>query len=306
MSLYLKYRPENFNGVLGNTEQIKTLKNNILSKNPPRVYMIDGPRGVGKTTLARICASVLNTKSMNIHELDFAADGGVEAARELKEATRYSAMDGGNTVYICDEFHNATKNCQEAMLKTLEDTPENTYFFICTTEPNKVREAIRSRCIQIHLKSLQSSIIEKIIMKIAVKEGFEHISGQVLQDIAKSSKGAARDAIQLLEQISTLDNEEDMYAIINTGIAEDADVFELYKLLSSNAKWKDIAKCIEQFKDTKDAESIRYALINIASNNLLKNGKIRDAMLIDCLEDSLVDCGYPGLIVRCFQINKHV
>lgn len=305
MELYLKYRPQSFKDVLGNTQQISALQKMIKSDEPSHVYLLSGTHGIGKTTLARICAKELGAKDIAITELNFSQATGKADAEELITSAKYRPIAGEVSIFICDEFHRLSPQGQDSLLKLLEDgCPPYAYFFICTTEKHKVRPAIRSRAFDVVLKPLAKKTVEKLVKKIALKEKL-NIDDEVLEEIAITSGGSARDAIQLLEKASLLNTTEDMLKALESGLNEEGDVFKLYlKLLDKNAKWKEISEILGELRGESEPESIRYAILNMAGNALLKKADHRNAVIIDTFEDSFLDGGFPSLVLACYKLNK--
>ena len=148
----LKYRPSNFENVIGQEHVTKTLKNSILDKKIPSAILFCGPRGVGKTSCARIFAREINDfssnddLSFNIFELDAASNNKVEDIRDLIDKVRIPPQSGKYKVYIIDEVHMLSKNAENAFLKTLEEPPPYIVFILATTEKNKILPTILSRC----------------------------------------------------------------------------------------------------------------------------------------------------------------
>lgn len=305
MSLPLKYRPKSFKEVLGNTAQVKALMSSIQSENPPHVFCLSGLHGLGKTTLARICAKELGAHSTGIHELNFSQNTGKDDAEQLITMSKYLPMQGKVSVFICDEFHRLSAQGQDSLLKLFEEGPDHAYFFICTTDPQKLRPAIRSRAFGVELRPLNKKTVEQLLGQIINKEGLEHIPEAVISEIAINSGGSARDALQLLEKASLLESEEDMLDAVESVGSEDSNVYELYRaLIGSGTKWKEITTIIDKLRSESNAESIRYALRNMAMGSLLKKSDVRAAMIIETMSDPFDAVGFPDLTVACFKLNR--
>lgn len=227
-SLYRKYRPQSFEEVYGQEYIVKTLCNAIESNRISHAYLFNGTRGTGKTTIAKIFAKTVNCLDLkdnkpcgkcmvckcenteeipDIIEIDAASNNGVDEIRELKNKIKLMPVMCKYKVYIIDEVHMLSTGAFNALLKTLEEPPEHVIFILATTEPQKLPITIISRCQRFDFKKIN---IEKIIERleyISKKEKIK-ISKDALEEIAKISDGAMRDAIGLLDQLSSYTNKE--------------------------------------------------------------------------------------------------
>lgn len=217
-----KYRPQVFHDVVGQDAVVTTLKNAIRLGRVAHAYLFSGPRGVGKTTLARLFAKTLNClqpqddgepcnvctacreitsgHSLDVLEIDGASNRGIEEIRKINDAVGYSSAGGKYKVYIIDEVHMLTKEAFNALLKTLEEPPPKVCFFFATTEPHKVPATIVSRCQRFHLQRIsQERIVEKL--ESIAEELKASVEPEALQMIASRADGSLRDAESLLDQI---------------------------------------------------------------------------------------------------------
>jgi DNA polymerase-3 subunit gamma/tau len=222
-----KYRPQNFNTVVGQDHITTTLKNAILNQHLAHAFLFCGPRGVGKTTCARILAKTINctniTKegeacnqcescvsfekgaSLNIHELDAASNNSVDDIRTLVEQVRFAPQAGKYKVYIVDEVHMLSASAFNAFLKTLEEPPPYAIFILATTEKHKILPTILSRCQIFDFKRIVPEDTVKHLEEIVAKE---HIKAErnALQLIAQKSEGCMRDALSILDKIVSFSN----------------------------------------------------------------------------------------------------
>ncbi|MBP9842154.1 MAG: DNA polymerase III subunit gamma/tau [Simkaniaceae bacterium] len=219
-----KYRPKTFSEVIGQDATTKTLKNAIRTGHLSHAYLFSGTRGTGKTTLARIFAKALNCierqgeepcnvctscleisqgASLDVIEIDGASNRGIEDIRQITENAGYATASGKNRIYIIDEVHMLTKEAFNALLKTLEEPPQNVKFFFATTEPHKVLQTILSRCQRFDLKRIQDSAIVSSLKNIADAESIS-IEDKALELIAHLSEGSLRDAQSLFDQMVCL------------------------------------------------------------------------------------------------------
>lgn len=227
-SLYRKYRPKNFDEVVGQDIVKKTLTHSILNNKISHAYLFTGPRGTGKTSVAKILAKTVNCSEMqnaiaceqcenciqfnnkqsnDIIEIDAASNNGVDEIRELKNKINIVPSTGKYKVYIIDEVHMLTVGAFNALLKTLEEPPSHVIFVLATTEPHKIPSTILSRCQRFDFKKIPSVQISAHLAAIAKLEEV-NITQDALDELARISDGGMRDAFSLFEQaISYSDNE---------------------------------------------------------------------------------------------------
>src|SRR5262245_52328521 len=216
-----KYRPQKFSDVVGQEHVTQTLANAISQNRIAHAYLFCGPRGTGKTTIARIFAKCLNCtggpkvdfsdddprckeitegRSLDVLEIDGASNRGIEDIRALRETVKYVPAHSKFKIYIIDEVHMLTKEAFNALLKTLEEPPAHVKFMFATTEPEKVLPTILSRCQRFDLRRIPSSLIVKHLSEIATKEKVR-IDEAALYAIARGAEGGMRDAESTLDQL---------------------------------------------------------------------------------------------------------
>ncbi len=216
-----KWRPQTFEEVVGQEHITTTLKNAILNNRIAHAYLFAGPRGVGKTTTARILAKVLNcqnpkngepcnecemcnafanSQSLDIIEIDGASNRRIEEIRTLRESVKYAPTKGNYKVYIIDEVHMLTTESFNALLKTLEEPPEHTVFIFATTDVHKVPLTIVSRCQRFDFRRIEMNTMKKLLSEIAEAEKIK-IDDKALTLITKKADGALRDAQSLFDQV---------------------------------------------------------------------------------------------------------
>ncbi len=209
----LKYRPSNFENVVGQEHVTKTLKNSILDKKIPSAILFCGPRGVGKTSCARIFAREINDfnstddLSFNIFELDAASNNKVEDIRDLIDKVRIPPQSGKYKVYIIDEVHMLSKNAENAFLKTLEEPPPYIVFILATTEKNKILPTILSRCQIYNFNRISENEIFENLKLICNKEEVT-FEDKALNIIAKKSDGSLRDSLTILDRVISFTNKK--------------------------------------------------------------------------------------------------
>lgn len=222
VTLYRKYRPKGFEEIAGEQEIVQTLKNSLKSNRLAHAYLFTGPRGVGKTSIARLMAKGVNCLTngitdtpcnvcenckeismgnfLDLIEIDAASNRGIDEIRQLKEKINYSPTKGRKKVYIIDEVHMLTKEAFNALLKTLEEPPEHVLFILATTEPDKILPTIISRCQRYDFKSVNYRDMREKLLYIVNSEGYK-IDEPSLVAIYEASGGSMRDSISILERL---------------------------------------------------------------------------------------------------------
>jgi DNA polymerase-3 subunit gamma/tau len=216
-----KYRPQRFQDVVGQEHVTQTLSQAILQQRIAHAYLFCGPRGTGKTTIARIFAKCLNCtdgpkvdfaesdprcqeitegRSLDVMEIDGASNNGVEQVRELRETCKYAPASSKFKIYIIDEVHMLSTAAFNALLKTLEEPPAHVKFLFATTDPEKVLPTILSRCQRFDLRRIPTGLISKHLLEIAKKENVT-IGAAALNAIARGAEGGMRDAESTLDQL---------------------------------------------------------------------------------------------------------
>ncbi len=223
-----KWRPQTFDEVVGQEHVTRTLKNALASGRVAHAFLFSGPRGVGKTSVARILAKALNCAqgptptpcnqcqscqeitlghSLDVLEIDGASNRGIDEVRELRENIKYLPAHGGYKVFIIDEVHMLTKEAFNALLKTLEEPPAHAIFILATTEAHKVPVTILSRCQRYDFKRLTTAAIQEHLTQMVQREGWS-LAPAGLQLIAQEAEGGMRDAQGLLDQVITFGGPE--------------------------------------------------------------------------------------------------
>ena len=228
-ALYRKYRPTKLSELVGQEEAVLLISNQVDKENLGHAYLFSGPRGVGKTSLARIIASQLGCDPIfDISEIDAASHNKVDDIREMNESVNFIASSPGKKrVFILDEVHMLSNAASNAFLKTLEEPPEHIIFILATTEPERVLETIKSRTTQIVFKKITEDEIIKTLKKIGKKENID-LDLEIIKMIANSSDGSLRDAINLFEQTHNTFGEEasidDLFSLLGKLSSKDFEI----------------------------------------------------------------------------------
>jgi DNA polymerase-3 subunit gamma/tau len=291
-----KYRPQRFADVIGQEHVTQTLANAIEQKRIAHAYLFCGPRGTGKTTIARIFAKCLNGaggpkvnfdekdprcveitegRSLDVLEIDGASNNGVEQVRELRETCKYAPANSPFKIYIIDEVHMLSTAAFNALLKTLEEPPAHVKFMFATTDPEKVLPTILSRCQRFDLRRIPAALITKHLAHIAKLEKVK-IDEAALHAIARGADGAMRDAESTLDQLISFCG----------GKIEEADVLSMFGLAAQSQ--------ILGLSQAVLAGEIQTALSRL--NELAQNGKDLGRLLADLLNH------FRNLLI--FQVSR--
>lgn len=301
-----KYRPQNFEDLLGQDALVQTLTNAIKNNRLHHAYILTGIRGVGKTTTARLIAKALNCtgldgkggptihpcgvcenckaiaagRHIDVMELDAASRTGVDDIREILDGVRYKPTNARYKIYIIDEVHMLSKNAFNALLKTLEEPPAHVKFIFATTEIRKVPVTVLSRCQRFDLQRLTIEDLTKLFNKIVAAENLK-AEDEALHMIAKAADGSARDGLSLLDQAISLGAGVVKTDIVKEmiGLADRSQTFELFEKLVLGDTKETIIKLQEQYKNGANSTTLLQDLINIT--HLLAKTKLVPSFVND-------------------------
>lgn len=303
-AFYRTYRPQKFSEVVGQKAVIKTLRNALSENKIAHAYLFCGPRGTGKTTMARLFAKALNCEEgighecdvcqnciavktgshPDVFEIDAASNSGVDSVRDLIDQVRYQPILGRYKVYIIDEVHNMSLSAFNALLKTLEEPPANVVFILATTEPQKVLPTILSRVQRFDFTKVSDEDIISKMSEILEKENVTYEEGS-LELIARLADGGVRDALSILDQVVSYSGDNISIEDINTlfGLLNVKDKLDFVRKIGS----KDLASVINTAKDMYsrgiDIVKLHDDLIKIFKD-LLVFGMTKDESLLTVLK----------------------
>ena len=287
-ALYRKYRPKTLDDVMGQEIIVKIIKNSIRNNQINHAYLFAGPRGTGKTSIAKIFANVINCENpinyqpcgkcisctqpnnSDIIEIDAASNNGVDEIRELRNKVTLLPAYGKYKVYIIDEVHMLTQGAFNALLKTLEEPPAHVIFILATTDPHKVIETILSRCQRLDFKKISNEAIIKNLKKIAKNENID-VDEAALTEIANLADGGMRDSVGMLDQARAYTEGKitikDIHDI--NGTLTETNLMEL-TLNILDGKLNIILEKIDEYNDEgKNFIKLTEELINFMRNTLL-------------------------------------
>ena len=280
ISLFRKYRSDNFEDLVGQEHIVRTISNAIKSNKIPQGYLFCGTRGTGKTTVARIiakalncihgptpipcgiceaCISIKNGTAVDVYEMDAASNRGVDDIEAIVDSVRYRPSSFRYKVYIIDEAHQLSNQAKDAFLKTLEEPPPYIVFILATTEAHKIPVTIRSRCQQFDFRRGNLENISGRVALVAEKEGVT-ISQEGITLIARAANGSYRDSLSILEQIISFTGKEISYKDVTSvlGLIEEDLLFEISEAIHTEniaEAFKHSNELINNGKDIKDAMS---------------------------------------------------
>ena len=296
-ALYRKYRSRSLDEVLGQDHVTSILRRALEQGKIAHAYLLTGPRGVGKTSVARILAHEINhlpydndSSNLDIIEIDAASNNGVDDIRALREKAQVAPVSAPKKVYIIDEVHMLSKSAFNALLKTLEEPPEHVVFILATTDADKLPATILSRVQQFFFRPIPTEIMTRQLMNIAEKEGFA-IEEDAARLIAERSRGGFRDGISTLDQLSILaTSDQPLTASMVTEYLGLSDATMLGNLLDSYPS-DDNEKVLNIFQELENSGAnsvvVSHQLLSIARNRLRKNPNL------------------VGLVQQLIEVDRH-
>jgi DNA polymerase-3 subunit gamma/tau len=303
-----KWRPQSFDELIGQKPIIRILKNSIDQGKVAHAYLFSGPRGVGKTSTARILAKALNCEdgptstpcgtcascvsitdgySVDVMEIDGASNTSVDDVRELRERVKYAPSGGRYKVYIIDESHMLSNAAFNALLKTLEEPPSHVIFVLATTAPRKIPSTVLSRCQHLPFRRIPSQEIKERLKKISHAEGIS-VSGPALELIARAADGSLRDSLTILDQLSSFSSDikesdvKDLLGITDFGLLSKISVSLI------EGKREEILKIVEELAERgMDIKSFTKELVHFFRDLLIASVIKRPEEILDVSKEEM-------------------
>tara|TARA_E500000178_G_scaffold65933_1_gene63180 strand:+ start:8 stop:1699 length:1692 start_codon:yes stop_codon:yes gene_type:complete len=300
-----KYRPKKLSEIIGQDEICKIIKGSMKLNRLPHAFLFSGTRGVGKTTIARIiskivncekidpsnpepcgvcssCISITKEKNMDVVEIDAASRTGVADVREIIENLGYKSVEVKKKIYIIDEVHMLSKAAFNALLKTLEEPPDDVIFIFATTETDKIPVTIMSRCQKFELRRIDTLVLSDFLIEVSKKEDIELGEESALL-ISQASEGSVRDALSILDNVLSRGNPILLETVKEVlGLADNNLVSDLFEFLCEGNIKKALLKFEEIYKKGASLDILAKMLMNICFHTMkLKNGLDKKTLLLD-------------------------
>lgn len=281
--LHIKYRPAALKEVIGQKDVVASLKAMIKSNSRPHSFLFTGPSGCGKTTLARIIADEFGCSKSNTIEADAATNNGIDDMRGITETLRYSGFgDSPNKMVIIDECHALSKAAWQSLLKAVEEPPPHVFFAFCTTDPGKVPETIKTRCISYNLKPLKYDDVMDLLEMVADEEKLD-VTKALLSAVARASDGSPRQALVQLATVLDCGSDAEVQSLLEQPF-ENKEVIDLCrKMVDRDLTWQDAVKVLGAMTEMSP-ESIRIVVTNYVAGCLMRAKADKEVLrLLDVL-----------------------
>lgn len=307
--LHIRLRPKRLLDIVGNTHLVECLRNILSRDQKPKVYLLHGMHGCGKTTIAKIIAREVGCKNPVV--VNAGNNRGIDTAREIIDMLKYKPLLDNSRFIILDEAHQLTGSFQESMLTTLEDVPEGTYFALCTTEPQNIIKTIRNRCVELQVTPLSEIQMKKFVEETIENEGLD-VSDKAVKMIIENAHGIPRTALLMLEKAIGIKSEKTIAEILS--VVEDKvqkQVIDLCRALMFGKGWGEACVIVNSILETNagNLERVRLAILGYISSVALKDKGINTkAMLVyECFKQPFYgNANKADFVFACLYVLKSI
>jgi DNA polymerase III subunit gamma/tau len=303
--LYKRYRPTKLTEVVGQPTAIATLKDMAKRNAIPHTLLFSGGSGCGKTTLARILRHRLGCADTDYNEVNSARFRGIDTVREIQQVVGLAALGGRCRVWVIDECHQLTGPAQDAFLKLLEDTPPHVYFILCTTDPQKLKKTIRTRCTEVRLEGVSQADLVKLLAMVDGKEQAEGTPtpAKVLKAIAEAADGSPRKALVLLHQVLGIPDEAKQLEAVKAAAGTESAFRIAQALHKKGTTWGDMCEVLNSVDlDKEDIEGLRYMILAYATKVMLGGGSPMAVRMLEHFEHNFYDSKKYGFVLACHRV----
>lgn len=314
MPLHLDYRPQNLDQIAGNEVTVESLRSIFVNreKDFPHAILFQGPKGCGKTTMARIISNILLDKPSDDCKADFIQmDGGdvkADTVELIKQQIRYKPQSAKCRIFLIDEAHmigqggDSNKNVpQNNMLTILENAPKHVYFIFTTTDPERLLGTIKSRCTTYEVRALTSRQTKNLLEDVLKKEDVSDIPSSILNEIINVSDGCPREALKILDQIIDMPLDK-MSEAVQDFRSADRNTADLVKGLLNKDSWDRIRTTLKRM-DLSNPENVRLAIFGWMASEVMKGENPLAAIIADEFKSPFYSTGKNGIIMACYKIH---
>lgn len=290
LPLHLKYRPTKLDDVVGQKAITKAMAAMLRMQARSHTFLLTGPAGTGKTTLARILAAEFDCAAESMVEVDAASNSGIDDMRQITAALRYNSFGAHpNKAIIIDECQGLSKQAWDSLLKSTEEPPPHIYFFFCSTNPGKIPAAMVTRCATFNLNAVKYDDLMDLLEDICDREKLDTLNS-ILQQVARACEGSPRHALTMLAKVHDCEDPEEAAILLQMPM-DNAEVIDLCRLMvRGDLTWGRLTATLKVLGEVP-AETIRIIIVNYLNSCLLGAKSDKDAMrLLDMLECFMKPC----------------
>lgn len=289
--LHTEYRPERLEDVIGQDAAVRALSG-LIKRGESRAFLLSGPSGCGKTTLARIGARLLGCQPKDLLEIDAATHTGIDSMRQVQELTQYKPFGKSKMrAVIIDEAHAVSRQAWQSLLKSIEEPPEHVAWFLCTTDPGKVPQTIKTRCSALTLRAVPEPEMRKLYARVAEAEAIKLLP-EVRDAVIREAQGSPRQMLVNMALCRDARSRKEASALLRDA-RESEPVAELCKFLMQRGSWPSAATLLEKLAD-EPPESVRIGVCNYLGGALRRASSDKQACAILALLEPFVEPFPPG------------